>query len=246
MPIVRDRFHYSFLWDKITLIGDEDIDLRGERENDIIDQDKRQQEAYDNKERARIDKKIASKKLLSSPSQKVNKKVSDYDLQSRGTSRPSRFAASRVSSRSPFEVSDSLTNVSFLTRVKKLKQSFLSQFSGSDESPLSERQLYKEADKISEGVASFFDDEEARKQKFGIKKVKFKRFNTKKLDFAARSESNRSASMMQARDDGGLQKLSLDSISVDKSLQYKKRKGSIQVPLVDRNVIDLRNQRQQS
>ena len=28
VPIVRDRFHYSFLWDKMTLIGKEDPDLR--------------------------------------------------------------------------------------------------------------------------------------------------------------------------------------------------------------------------
>ena len=37
MPILRERIHYSFIWDKYDLNGLDDIDIKGERENDILD-----------------------------------------------------------------------------------------------------------------------------------------------------------------------------------------------------------------
>jgi len=39
VPILRERIHYSFIWDKYALTGLDDIDLKKEREKDIIDQE---------------------------------------------------------------------------------------------------------------------------------------------------------------------------------------------------------------
>lgn len=59
-----------------------------------------------------------------------------------------------------------------LTGIKKLKYKRGS-ILGSDEDR-NYSSLYSEADQISEGLESFFDDIEERKKKYGVKKIAFK------------------------------------------------------------------------
>ena len=120
-------------------------------------------------------------------------------------------------------------------RKKNLRRDILSIYGGDSEntSALNESKLYDSADEISDSVRSFFADEEERKQKHGVKKLKFKGLLIKKSTmikkkFKRGSDGGGAANLSAADDSFGKSRaLSIDEISLNRSQKYQKNRVSV-------------------